>query len=111
MKAAGIARPEENSTARISVTARISPMDHDPRVSSPAAGRAPGPSPHSDADALRLSAYCINRALPLSLVPASRERAWMEATDRRFANRCLPLLIANQAGWFIICHQTLRAVW
>ena len=35
----------------------------------------------------------------------------MEATDQRFANRCLPLLIANQAGWFLIGRHTVRVRW
>lgn len=47
----------------------------------------------------------------MSLVPATRERAWMEATDQRFANRCLPMLIANQAGWFLIGRHTVRVRW
>jgi hypothetical protein len=58
-----------------------------------------------------LTAYVINPAMSLPLVPAARSRDWMDATDRRFANRCLPLLIANQAGWFLISSHTLRATW
>jgi uncharacterized protein DUF6065 len=59
----------------------------------------------------RLTAYCTNPSPSLRLRPAWRERAWMEATDRRFANRCLPLLIANQAGWFLVSDQTVRVIW
>jgi hypothetical protein len=29
----------------------------------------------------------------------------------RFANRCLPLRIANQAGWFILNSHPLRVTW
>jgi hypothetical protein len=58
-----------------------------------------------------LTAYCVNRSLALPVVPAARERAWMEATDRHFANRCLPLLIANQAGWFLLSGHTVRVTW
>jgi hypothetical protein len=58
-----------------------------------------------------LIAYVVNPALALPLLPASRARAWMEATNQRFANRCLPLLIANQAGWFATSRHTLRAIW
>jgi hypothetical protein len=35
----------------------------------------------------------------------------MAATDNRFAERCLPLLIANQAGWFILNSHRIRVVW
>jgi hypothetical protein len=43
--------------------------------------------------------------------PAERRRAWMDATDVRFANRCLPLLIANQAGWWIRNESDFVARW
>lgn len=58
-----------------------------------------------------LVAYVVNPALSLPLVPASRLRDWMEATNQRFANRCLPLLIANQAGWFVMSTHSLRVSW
>jgi hypothetical protein len=35
----------------------------------------------------------------------------MEATNQRFANRCLPLLIANQAGWFVLNSRAFRVTW
>ncbi len=47
----------------------------------------------------------------MSLVPAPVERDWLDATADRFGYRCLPLLIANQAGWFILSSHTLEAVW
>jgi hypothetical protein len=60
-----------------------------------------------------LIAYVVNPALSLSLslVPAARMRNWMDATNQRFANRCLPLLMANQAGWFVVSRHTVRAIW
>jgi hypothetical protein len=59
-----------------------------------------------------LLAYPVHRAAaPMPIVPAAATRAWMDATDQRFANRCLPLLIANQAGWFLLNTHTFRAVW
>jgi len=33
------------------------------------------------------------------LWPAPSTRVWMERSPNKFANRCLPLLIANQSGW------------
>jgi Family of unknown function (DUF6065) len=63
-------------------------------------------------EAPTLIAYTIHGGRPsMTLAPAMRERAWMQATDQRFANRCLPLLIANQAGWFLIGGHTVRIRW
>ena len=58
---------------------------------------------------MRLTAYVL--APGASVVPASRWRDWMDATDQRFANRCLPLLMANQAGWHISLDHAVRARW
>ena len=35
----------------------------------------------------------------------------MNATDERWANRCLPLLVANQAGWVLLNPLTFTATW
>jgi hypothetical protein len=35
----------------------------------------------------------------------------MERTPQRFANRCLPLMIANQAGWFITLNEPVEVEW
>lgn len=35
----------------------------------------------------------------------------MEATPERFADRCLPLVIGNQAGWDVLNPTALRARW
>jgi len=58
-----------------------------------------------------LTAYCTNPFLAMPLSPASAHRPWMKATDKSFANRCLPLLIANQSGWFLLSSHTLRIIW
>ncbi len=47
----------------------------------------------------------------MDLVPAASHREWMDATHQRFANRRLPLLLANQAGWFLLNSHTLHVVW
>ena len=60
---------------------------------------------------LELIAYELYRESGVELVPASRARDWMNATPRRFANRCLPLLMANQAGWVIVNNAAVRARW
>ena len=43
--------------------------------------------------------------------PAPLEREWMDATDVRFAYRCLPLNIANSYGWEILCPSDFTAIW
>src|SRR4051794_3424543 len=58
---------------------------------------------------MRLTAYTMNPGARLD--PASRWRGWMDATDERFANRCLPLLMANQAGWHISLEHSVSASW
>jgi uncharacterized protein DUF6065 len=47
----------------------------------------------------------------MRIVPGEPARKWMDATTLRFANRCLPLLIANQQGWDMICDGRFSAVW
>jgi hypothetical protein len=43
--------------------------------------------------------------------PAPLERDWMDATDQRFAYRCLPLNIANAHGWELLCPSGFSARW
>lgn len=43
--------------------------------------------------------------------PAPLERAWMDASDQRFAYRCLPLNIANSHGWELLCPSGFSAWW
>lgn len=77
----------------------------------PIGAAAGGPS-DSDAPAWEpvLIAYRVG-AGSLQLVPAPRDRAWMDATRNRFAQRCLPMLLANQAGWWILNSHALTVVW
>lgn len=58
----------------------------------------------------RLTAYQVG-GLGLPIVPAPAARDWMSNTDQRFANRCLPMLIANQSGWLILNNVAFTAVW
>ena len=57
-----------------------------------------------------LVAYLLNESGP-PLVCGPTSRAWMDATDERFAYRCLPMLIANQAGWLVLNECPFEAVW
>lgn len=63
-----------------------------------------------DATSLDFIAYRLAEHTP-SIVVADARRSWMDETPGRFANRCLPMLIANQAGWFILNSHTVRATW
>jgi hypothetical protein len=47
----------------------------------------------------------------LEVRPAASARDWMDATDVRFAYRCLPLTLANQLGWELLCPVSFSAVW
>jgi hypothetical protein len=58
----------------------------------------------------RLTCYQIHDKAP-RIAPAPAERAWMDATDRRFAYRCLPLTIANAMGWELLSPARVTAEW
>jgi hypothetical protein len=62
-------------------------------------------------DPPRLIAYKLVKDAMMPLVPAPSMRLWMDATAGKFANRCLPLLIANQSGWFVLNSHEFRATW
>jgi hypothetical protein len=47
----------------------------------------------------------------LKIVPAPVDRHWMDFTTRGWANRCLPLRVANQAGWHILNNFDFEAEW
>jgi hypothetical protein len=47
----------------------------------------------------------------IEIEPAPRWREWMNATNARIANRCLPLLVANEHGWVIRNPVAFAATW
>ncbi len=59
---------------------------------------------------MKLIAYVID-GHHVDFRPAPIERDWMDASNQRFAYRCLPLNIANAHGWEILCPTTFTAVW
>jgi hypothetical protein len=61
-------------------------------------------------DKLEITAYAIMEDPPL-LRTADRKREWMDETQDRFAYRCLPLAIANQIGWEVLCPASFTARW
>ena len=50
-------------------------------------------------------------AFDMKIIRAPSNRVWIDQTTRSFANRCLPMHIANQAGWFVLNDRALRAIW
>lgn len=53
----------------------------------------------------------IGRHFELDIVPAPRSRDWMLKTAKSFANRCLPLLMANESGWWLRNEHAFTAIW
>lgn len=47
----------------------------------------------------------------MKIEPAGRWRTWMEETTARSATRCLPLLVANEAGWALLNERRFTATW
>jgi hypothetical protein len=61
---------------------------------------------------LPLLAYRLcDRSLSMPLVPAATRRTWMDLTFDRVANRCLPMVIANQCGWFVLNSHSFKVRW
>lgn len=60
---------------------------------------------------LTLVAYYRGHRPTIQIVPAPRWRDWMNETEGRSANRCLPLLVANEAGWFLLNDRRFTAEW
>jgi len=59
---------------------------------------------------LKLTAYALHPEAP-PLIVASTTRDWMDLTPGRVAYRCLPMVIANQAGWLVLNANTFAATW
>ncbi len=57
-----------------------------------------------------LTAYAIVDATDWTLEPAPVARDWMEI-DKGFAYRCLPMTVANAAGWAVGCPVSFVATW
>lgn len=74
-------------------------------------GLAMSVSESEESQELELTAYALHAEPPMRIVPAPGTRAWMDETPSRFAYRCLPLLIANQAGWLVLNTHPFRATW
>jgi hypothetical protein len=59
-----------------------------------------------------LTAYRIGgQSSYLKIIPASPDRFWMDFSTGGWANRCLPLRIANQSGWCILNDADFEVTW
>jgi Family of unknown function (DUF6065) len=63
--------------------------------------------PHLDFKALRLVPHGWGEGWGLR--PSPSRRAWMD--DHEHAYHCLPLVIANQWGWQVLCPTEVRVTW
>ena len=48
---------------------------------------------------------------PPDIRPGRARRAWMDATQQRYAYRCLPLTMANTTGWEVVCPYKVEIEW
>ena len=61
---------------------------------------------------MKFAAYRIpDRAAYPKIVRSPADRYWMDITTKGWANRCLPLRIANQAGWFVLNDVDFEVTW
>ena len=58
-----------------------------------------------------LTAYRLPNRPTLKLVPAEADRTWMTLMRNGWPNRCLPLRMANQAGWMILNDAGFEVTW
>ncbi len=59
-----------------------------------------------------LSVTCYTISTPSwPIIRASSQREWLTEETRGHANKCLPLLAANQMGWHILSPSDFTVVW
>ncbi|MGQ0628118.1 MAG: DUF6065 family protein [Phycisphaerales bacterium] len=58
-----------------------------------------------------LIAHPVSNTANWSIEPAGGRRDWMDQTPEKFAYRCLPLVMANHAGWIVRSPLTFSAIW
>ncbi|MFC0388771.1 DUF6065 family protein [Muricoccus vinaceus] len=63
-----------------------------------------------EAPPIGLTAHSLGVPSP-TLRPAPARRDWMDATPQGFANRCLPLTMANAHGWEVVGEGAFEAWW
>lgn len=60
---------------------------------------------------IELKAYELIPPGDWTITPAGAKRDWMDGTPHKSAYRCLPLVMANQAGWVVGAPAAFKAVW
>ena len=66
----------------------------------------------ADESEFPLVAYCLEDGSPtIQLVTAPTKRKWMDLSSGRRTYYCLPMLLANQAGWFMLNSHSFRVCW
>jgi hypothetical protein len=60
---------------------------------------------------MKLIAYKTFEYNCQKLIPAARTREWMDKTPGSFAYHCLPLVMANSLGWFVINDVPCEMEW
>lgn len=60
---------------------------------------------------MNIEVFTLHSGVNMPLVPADRERDWMNALPERYANRCLPLRVANEAGWWVLNERPFWVMW
>jgi hypothetical protein len=58
---------------------------------------------------VKIIAYKLNEYAKIE--KADLTRNWMDFSSSKFAYGCLPLIIANEMGWNIICQTSFKAIW
>ncbi len=82
------------------------------QTSRPAQAPLPASAPaEPEIEPHTIVAYDLGSTASIRLVAAPQRRGWMDATPSRFAYRCLPLVIANQAGWLLLCPARISVIW
>lgn len=69
------------------------------------------PSDEQDRPRLFLTAYTLRSSNLYPIVPADASRAWMDSAEARNPKHCLPMLIANQQGWWLLNTMAFSARW
>lgn len=57
-----------------------------------------------------LKAYAVQNPPP-RIRAGTTPRDWMEKAPERFPYRCLPMTVANQGCWEVLCPSTMVATW
>jgi hypothetical protein len=65
----------------------------------------------SDDDKNTFIAYQLHPGAAAAVEPAPINRDWMDSAHLRHPYRCLPLVIANQAGWIMRVTTAFSAYW